>query len=422
MRIGDRVIHEGEVISLDGSTGKFYLGTLRVVESAVKRKLMGETVDAEGEETYGRLMTLLRWANAEKALNIRTNADNAEDTMLAVRLGAEGIGLLRTEHAVLAIEEERLALSALLLAIVVNEKSEIDRALNILFPYLKQDAARVFEALYRSGPHMVKPATIRLFDPVVNEFLPTTEAERVKIAEILGATPAQVLARTERMREINPMLGNRGVRLVIASPELAAMQARAVFEAAVELIEAGGKALPEIEIPLVVGTEEVQRVTTLIRQVAHRVMRERNVNFEYGVGVMVETPAGVRTANVYAPYINFISFGMNDLTQTVLAMSRDDSGKFLKLYQEEGIFAVDPFKTIDVQVVGSFVKEATERARSTNPDIYVGAAGDLGGDPVSVGFFHDAGLDGVSASPWLIPISILSAAQANLRNPRRHTS
>ena len=167
-----------------------------------------------------------------------------------------------------------------------------------------------------------------------------------------------------------------------------------------------------------VGTEEVERVSSVVREVAHRVMRERGAQFQFRVGVMVETPAAVRTANVYAPRIQFISFGMNDLTQTVLAMSRDDAGRFLRLYTEEGIFAADPFKTIDARVVGSFVTEATSRARSTNPDIWVGAAGDLGGDPLSVQFFHDAGLDGVSASPWLIPVATLAAAQANLKSPR----
>ncbi len=418
MRIGDRVISEGEEISVDGSTGKVYLGALPVVDSPVKRKLLGRDVGADGEELYRRLMTLLGWANAAKALEVRANADQPEDVALAVRLGAEGVGLLRTEHAVLPHVEQRWALSALLLALVTDKSGESAPALKRLFPYLRSLVFGIFEALDSSRPQKPRPCTIRLFDPVVNEFLPTTESERQGIAEILGITAEEVRQRTERVREINPMLGYRGVRLVVASPEIATMQARAAFEAAADMILAGGQALPEIEIPLVVETKEVERVAALIRRTAHEVMAERGVSFEFRVGVMVETPAAVRTANVYAPHIQFISFGMNDLTQTVLAISRDDAGKFLPLYQQQGIFAVDPFKTIDVDVVGSFVEEATARARSTNAEIYVGAAGDLGGDPVSVAFYHQAGLDGVSAAPWLIPVSILSAAQANLQNPR----
>jgi pyruvate,orthophosphate dikinase len=419
MRVGGRVIHEGEEISVDGSTGKVYLGILPVVDSPVKRKLLGHPVGPEGEDLYSRLMTLLGWAKAAKALEVRANADNPEDVALAVRLGAEGVGLLRTEHAVLAHVEQRLALSALLLALVGDRPGESEPALKRLFPYLRRLALGIFEVLDDPGHRGPRPCTIRLFDPVVNEFLPTTEAERRGIAEILGITAEEARQRTERVREINPMLGHRGVRLVVASPEIATMQARAAFEAAADRVLAGGRALPEIEIPLVVETREVERVAALVRRTAHEVMAERGVSFEFRVGVMVETPAAVRTANVYAPHIQFISFGMNDLTQTVLAISRDDAGKFLPLYQEQGIFSVDPFKTIDVAVVGSFVEEATARARSTNPGIYVGAAGDLGGDPVSVTFYHQAGLDGVSAAPWLIPVSILSAAQANLQNPRQ---
>ncbi|MFQ5840767.1 MAG: putative PEP-binding protein, partial [Candidatus Methylomirabilales bacterium] len=245
------------------------------------------------------------------------------------------------------------------------------------------------------------------------------EVETVRIAEFLGVSPAEVLTRTQRIREVNPMLGYRGVRLVVISPEIAAVQARGICEGAASILKEGGKVLPEIEIPLVIGREEVERVAKVVRQVAAQVMAEQGIEFEVKVGVMVETPAGVRTASDYAPLIEFVWFGMNDLTQTVLAMSRDDAGRFLPLYQEEGIFAMDPFKSLDVKVVGSFITEATERARTTNPGIYVGAAGDLGGDPVSVEFYHRAGLNGVSATPWLVPVAILASAQARLRYPRR---
>jgi pyruvate,orthophosphate dikinase len=418
MKVGAHEIRRGEVISIDGSTGMVYRGALPLITSPVKRVLEGQPVGAEDEEIYRRFARLLEWARHEKALEILANADTPNDVALAIRLGAEGVGLLRTEHAVLAKEEQRVALAALLMALVTNDRREIERALEVLFPFMRENVRDIFRAFNRVNPGAPAKVTVRFFDPVVNEFLPGSDADREKVAVVLGVSPAEVRHRAERMREINPMLGNRGVRLVVASPELAAMQARAAFEAAADVVAEGGAPIPELEIPLVIGTEEVQRVSSLVRQVARRVMRDRGVHFEFRVGVMVETPAGVRTANTYAPHIQFISFGMNDLTQTVLAISRDDAGKFMRLYTEEGIFTGDPFKTIDANVVGSFVKEATTRARSTNPDIWVGAAGDLGGDPLSVEFFHEAALDGVSASPWLIPISILAAAQANLKRPR----
>ena len=418
MKVDSHEIRRGEVISIDGSTGTVYRGALRLITSPVKLVLEGHAVGAEDEEVYRRFMRLLEWARPEKALEIRANADTPHEVALALRLGAEGVGLLRTEHAVLAVEAQRVALAALLMALMKNDRREIERALEVLFPYMRENVRDIFREFQRARPGVPAKVTVRFFDPVVNEFLPATEEERGKIAAVLGITAGDVRDRAERMRESNPMLGHRGVRLVIASPELAAMQARAAFEAAADVVAEGGVPIPELEIPLVIGTEEVQRVSSLVRQVAHRVMQQRGVQFEFRVGVMVETPAAVRTANLYAPHIEFISFGMNDLTQTVLAISRDDAGKFMRLYTEEGIFAADPFKSIDAEVVGSFVKEATMRARSTNPDIWVGAAGDLGGDPLSVEFFHDAGLDGVSASPWLIPIATLAAAQANLKNPR----
>jgi pyruvate,orthophosphate dikinase len=422
MKVGPHEVHRGEIISIDGSSGAVYLGALPLITSPVRRVLEGHPVGAEDEDLHERFMRLLQWACREKALEVRANADTAGDVALAIRLGAEGVGLLRTEHTVLAVEAQRVALASLLMALMANAQEEIDRALEALFPYLRETVRDIFREFQRARPGVPAPVTVRFFDPVVNEFLPTTEEERAKIAALLGVTAQEVRRRTDRMREINPMLGHRGVRLVVASPELAAMQARAAFEAAADVIAEGGTPVPELEIPLVIGTEEVERVSFIVRQVAHCVMRQRDVQFKFRVGVMVETPAAVRTANAYAPQIQFISFGMNDLTQTVLALSRDDAGRILRLYTEEGIFAVDPFKSIDTEVVGSFVKEATSRARSTNPNIWVGAAGDLGGDPMSVEFFHDAGLDGVSASPWLIPITILAAAQSNLKNPRSQDS
>lgn len=418
MKAGAHEIRRGDLISIDGSTGTVYRGALPLIASPVKRVLEGHPAGAEDEEVYRRFTCLLEWARGAKALEVLANADTAQDLALAIRLGAEGVGLLRTEHAVLGVEAERVALAALLMALLTNDRGEIERALEVLAPAMRENVRDMFREFERANPGAPARITVRFFDPVVNEFLPATDEERAKIAAVLGVTPGEVRERADRMREINPMLGHRGVRLVVASPELAAMQARAVFEAAADVVAEGSVPVPELEIPLVIGTEEVQRVCSIVRQVAHRVMRERGIQFAFRVGVMVETPAGVRTANAYAPHIEFISFGMNDLTQTVLAMSRDDAGRFLRLYTEEGILTGDPFKTIDMRVVGSFVKEATERARSTNPDIWVGAAGDLGGDPLSVEFFHDAGLNGVSASPWLIPVALLAAAQANLKRPR----
>ncbi|MFQ5883124.1 MAG: pyruvate, phosphate dikinase [Candidatus Methylomirabilales bacterium] len=415
MRVGQQIVRRGEPVAIDGSTGKVYLGSLSVIDSPVKRKVLGLPVDPGGEKTYCSLMALLGWAAAVKAMEVRANADTAGEAETAMKLGAEGIGLFRSEHAVLESTDRRVAFAAMLLAV---SKGEREQALSSLLPQLREDARALVRALVNRDPLRTQPVTIRLFDPVVNEFLPQTEVETVRIAEFLGVSPAEVQARTQRIREVNPMLGYRGVRLVVISPEIAAIQARAIFEGVTSVMQEGGKVLPEIEIPLVIGREEVERVTRVVRQVAAEVMEEQGFQFDFRVGVMVETPAGVRTASEYAPLIEFVWFGMNDLTQTVLAMSRDDAGRFLPLYQAEGIFTIDPFKSLDVKVVGSFITEATERARTTNSSIYVGAAGDLGGDPVSVEFFHRAGLNGVSATPWLVPVAILAAAQAQIRHPR----
>ncbi|MFQ5840577.1 MAG: pyruvate, phosphate dikinase, partial [Candidatus Methylomirabilales bacterium] len=416
LRIGQRIVREGESLAIDGSTGKVYLGPLRVIDSPVKRKILGHPIDDDSERTYGSFMTFLGWGAVVKAMQVRANADTAVEAEIAMKLGAEGIGLYRTEHAVLESVESRVTFAAMLLAVSQEER---ERALLSLLPYLREDARRLFRGLVNRNPLRTHPVTIRLFDPVLNEFLPQTEVETARIGEFLGLSPAEVQARTERIREVNPMLGYRGVRLVVICPQIATIQARAVFEAAADIMREGGSVLPEIEIPLVIGREEVERVARVIRQVATQVMDEQQFRFDFSVGVMVETPAGVRTASDYAPLIEFVWFGMNDLTQTVLAMSRDDAGRFLPLYQAEGIFTIDPFKSLDVKVVGSFITEATERARATNPGIYVGAAGDLGGDPLSVEFYHRAGLNGVSATPWLVPVAILASAQAQIRHPRR---
>jgi pyruvate,orthophosphate dikinase len=288
----------------------------------------------------------------------------------------------------------------------------VRRALEALEPLMEADSLRLFRAL--GG----RPATVRLFDPVPNEFLPRDPDDVERLAAFLGIRPAELARRVERRFEINPMLGNRGVRLVMVAPEIARAQARAILRGAARAARQGVPVRPEIEIPLVIHETEVRVVAAAVRQVAAEVSRESGLDLPCRVGVMVETPAAVRAADAYARDIDFIWFGMNDLTQTVLALSRDDTGRLVPVYESAGIFAADPFKSLD-RVVATFVSECVLRARAANPDIRVGAAGDLGGDPYSVEAFHRIGLDMVSASTWLIPVTLLASAQANLRYPRR---
>ncbi len=406
---GERPVAEGEIISVNGTTGTVYLGALPVVNSPIKQKVAGQPVDAEGEDLYRRFNRLLEWASAAKAMQIRANAETPKDLAVALKLGAEGIGLARTEHAVIEPAERRIAFSALILALSHEETA---KALAVLEPPMEEEIYQIFRLLQG------KPATIRLYDPVPNEFLPRSVEETGRIAEFLGVSPDEIRSRSAARAETNPMLGHRGVRLFVVEPAIAEMQVRATLRAAARAMREGIAVRPEIQIPLVINRTEIGLVADTIRRAATATFAEVGVEIPYDVGVMVETPAAVRTADEFASDIQFFSLGVNDLSQTVLAVSRDDTARFIGQYESLGILGGDPFRSID-RIVGSFIAESVERAKKVNPGIFIFSAGDVGGDPPSVNLFHDIGLDGVSAGPWLVPLGILSAAQANIRRPRR---
>ncbi|MGH2461642.1 MAG: putative PEP-binding protein, partial [Chloroflexota bacterium] len=405
---GDRTVAEGEIISVNGTTGRVYLGALPVVNSPIKQKVAGQSIDAEGEDLHDRFLRLLGWASAAKAMQIRANAETPKDLAVALKLGAEGIGLARTEHAVLEPAERRIAFSALILALSAEETA---KALAVLEPPMEEEVYQIFRLLQG------KPATIRLYDPVPNEFLPRSVDETGRVADFLGVSPDEIRSRSASRAETNPMLGHRGVRLFVIDPAIAEMQVRATLRAAARAKREGIAVRPEIQIPLVINRTEIGLVADTIRRAAAVTLGELGVEIPYEIGVMVETPAAVRTADEFAQDIQFFSLGVNDLSQTVLAVSRDDTARFIGQYESLGILSGDPFRSID-RIVATFIAESVERAKRVNPSIFIFSAGDVGGDPPSVNLFHDIGLDGVSAGPWLVPLGILSAAQANIRRPR----
>jgi pyruvate,orthophosphate dikinase len=408
LHIGEAAIAPGEVISIDGTTGEVFLGALPVVSSPIKAKLAGEEVDAEGEEMYERFQRLLGWAREHKAVEIRCNTETEEDLEAALALGAEGVGLARTEHYMLSPEERRTAFTALILA---QAEEERQKALTSIYPVMERAAGDILRLL--AG----KPATIRLFDPVPNEFLPRSEVEMARVAGFMELSFEEAKHRSEVREETNPMLGFRGVRLYVLAPEIARSQTKAILTAAARCIEEDVQVQPEIQIPMVINRAETMRVVEVIHDAAREVEEHEGVEIPYKVGAMIETPAAVRTADAFSRDLQFFSYGVNDLTQTVFAISRDDTGHFMGAYEEFGIVAADPFRSLD-PIVETFMEEALERSRRSNPDIFVFASGDLGGDPHSVRVFHEMGLDGVSASPWLVPVATLAAAQANLVRPR----
>jgi len=411
LRIGEETITPGEVISISGTTGEVFMGSMPVAPSPIKARMAGEEVDEDGERLYQKFRQLLDWAREHKGLQIRCNTETEEDLKVALSFGAEGVGLARTEHNMLIPEERRTAFTALLLA---QTSEDYQKALDSLRPVMEDGAETIFRLL--EG----KPATIRLFDPVPNEFLPRSDIETARVAGFMELAFEEVRHRSVAREETNPMLGHRGVRLFVVAPEIVESQAGAILTAAARCLKEGVSVRPEIQIPMVINRTEILKVAETIHDAARKTMEAEGIEIPYSVGVMVETPAAVRTADAFAGDLDFFSYGVNDLTQTVLAISRDDTGHFMPAYEEHGIVAADPFSSLD-PIVATFVEEAFEKAKRANPDIFVFASGDLGGDPHSVATFHNMGLDGISAGPWLVPIAILAAAQANLKYPREET-
>ena len=395
---------EGDFLSINGTLGNIYPGEIPTAASEIIQVLIEKTLDPKSAKTYQMFQKLMDWCGKVTKLQVRTNADTPEQTANALAFGATGIGLTRTEH--MFFEGNRIdAMREMILASTLEERKA---ALAKLLPYQKADFVGIFQALKGL------PATIRFLDPPLHEFLPHEDAAQQDLATKMGVPVERIKQRVKELHEFNPMLGFRGCRLGIVYPEISEMQARAVFEAAAEVQKSGIKVKPEVMIPLVGFKKELDLQVEVVHRVAKEVMTEQKVKLSYMVGTMIEIPRGALTADEIAQTAEFFSFGTNDLTQTCLGMSRDDSGSFLPPYTEAEIIKKNPFATIDQTGVGQLMKIAAERGNATRPGMKMGICGEHGGDPDSVKFCHKLGLTYVSCSPYRVPVARLAAAQAAL--------
>jgi pyruvate,orthophosphate dikinase len=402
---GERSFGEGEWISIDGTAGEVIEGQLDTRPSEVVEVLVEKSRDAKGARVYQEFAKLLSWADAARRLGVRANADQPDQATTAVAFGAQGIGLCRTEH--MFFGEGKIG--PMREMIVAENEEDRRKALAKLLPLQREDFRGLFIAM--AG----RPVTIRTLDPPLHEFLPHDEAGMQELATATGRTLEAVSHRIHELAESNPMLGHRGCRLGISYPEITEMQARAIFEAAVDASEAGVKAEPEVMIPLVGTKKELDNQAAIVRRVADEVFAARGKKVRYLVGTMIEIPRGALTSAEIAQTAEFFSFGTNDLTQTCFGLSRDDTGPVLKTYIEKDILPVDPFVSIDRDGVGALMKIGAAGGRATRPGLKLGICGEHGGDPASVAFCHELGLDYVSCSPYRLPIARLAAAQAALR-------
>ena len=391
--LGGKTYYEGDYISLDGSTGKIYDGDIQTQEASISGN-------------FGRIMS---WADSFRKLRVRTNADTPADAANAVRLGAEGIGLCRTEH--MFFEPERIPkIRKMILSKTVEER---EKALEELIPFQKGD----FKALYKVMEG--KPVTIRFLDPPLHEFVPTDEKDIEALAKDMNLSVEEVKSTCSELHEFNPMMGHRGCRLSVTYPEIARMQTRAVIEAAIEVSkEKGFEIVPEIMVPLVGDKKELKFVKDVIVETAEKVKAEKNSNLVYHIGTMIEIPRAALLANEIAEEAEFFSFGTNDLTQMTFGFSRDDAGKFLVDYYKSKIYESDPFAKLDQNGVGQLIEMAVTKGRSQRPNLKIGICGEHGGDPSSVAFCHKVGMDYVSCSPFRVPIARLAAAQAAIADKR----
>ena len=402
--VDGQTFREGDWMSIDGTAGKVYAGKVKTAPSEIVAGLIHGDEAAKKTEKFKIFQQLMKWCDEASRMDVRTNADTPEQTENAIAFGAVGIGLCRTEH--MFFEGDRIdAMREMILAESLDERKA---ALAKLLPYQREDFAGIFRALKGY------PATIRFLDPPLHEFLPHTPEQQADLAKKLGMPVERIHSRVEQLHEFNPMLGFRGCRLGIGYPEISAMQARAVFEAAAIVQREGTKVQPEIMIPLVAFKRELDLQIEVVHQAARDVEREQKVKLKYLVGTMIEIPRGALTADEIAQSAEFFSFGTNDLTQTGLGMSRDDSGSFLPAYTELEIMKKNPFATIDQTGVGQLVDIAVTKGRKTRPDIKLGICGEHGGDPSSIQFFEKVGLNYVSCSPYRVPVARLAAAQAAL--------
>ena len=392
IRAGELTIKEGDFLSIDGSTGKVYLGEVK--QSPV--------------EVTGNFEKLMNWVDETKQMMVRTNADNPRDAKAAVDFGAEGIGLCRTEH--MFFEEDRIpAVREMILSKNVEQR---EKALAKILPMQRQDFLEIFEVM--EG----KPVNIRLLDPPLHEFLPQDDETIAELAESMGIEESEIRKRIVDLEEFNPMLGHRGCRLAITYPEICVMQSRAIIEGAIEAINKGIEVHPEIMVPLVGEVNELKLIRGMIEETAEKVMEEKGVKVDYTVGTMIEIPRACLTADEIAEVADFFSFGTNDLTQMGFGYSRDDAGKFLGEYVDKEILEKDPFQVLDQKGIGKLVQMGAKLGRSVKPELKLGICGEHGGEPSSVEFCYNTGLNYVSCSPYRVPIARLAAAQASIKNPR----
>ncbi len=395
---------EGEYMSIDGTSGTVYGGEIKTAPSEIIAGIVNNDKAAKKTEKFKNFIQLMEWCSQATRMAVRTNADTPEQTRIAMAFGATGIGLTRTEH--MFFEGDRIdAMREMILATDVAARKA---ALAKLLPYQREDFTGIFKTLKGF------PATIRLLDPPLHEFLPHSKEQQMDLARKIGVSVEVIIQRVAELHEFNPMLGHRGCRLGIAYPEITEMQARAVFEAAANVAKKKIAVKPEVMIPLVGFQKEFDLQAAIVHRVAKEVMAEKKVTFEYQVGTMIEVPRGALTADQIAKGAEFFSFGTNDLTQTALGISRDDMGAFLMPYIESDVFAKNPFATLDTTGVGQLMETAVAKGRSTRPNIKLGICGEHGGDPDSVVFCHKLGLNYVSCSPYRVPVARLAAAQAAL--------
>ncbi|MSU36119.1 MAG: pyruvate, phosphate dikinase [Pedosphaera sp.] len=407
--IDGQVFHEGDFLSIDGTSGLVYGGQIKTAPSEIIAGLIHGDKAAQATEKFKNFAQLMSWCAKATRLQVRTNADNPEQTANALAFGATGIGLTRTEH--MFFEGDRI--DAMREMILADSLAARETALAKLLPYQREDFFGIFKELKGY------PATIRFLDPPLHEFLPNAKEQQMDLARKLNIPVERIMTRVNELHEFNPMLGFRGCRLGIKYPEITAMQARAVFEAAADANKKGFKAKPEIMIPLVGFKKELDLQVAVVHEVAATVQKERKTKISYTVGTMIEVPRGALTADEIAQTAEFFSFGTNDLTQTCLGMSRDDSGSFLPGYAESEIVKKNPFATIDQTGVGQLMQIAIEKGSKTRPGIKLGICGEHGGEPESVKFCHRLGLTYVSCSPFRVPVARLAAAQAAIEDKRK---
>lgn len=402
LHAGDVVVKKGDIITIDGSHGKIFLGEIELQEPSIG----------------GDFATVMSWADEIRTLGVRANADTPHDAETALEFGAKGIGLCRTEHMFFGEDRIRAVQDMILAETVEARRAALDK----LLPFQKDDFKGILKAMEGY------PVIIRLLDPPLHEFLPSYEELLVEIATMKAKggnaqeikEKEELLTRIDRLRELNPMLGHRGCRIGITYPEITEMQARAIFEAACDLTKKGHKVIPEVMIPLAGHVNEIEIAREVIDRVAKEVIEKHGVTLDYMIGTMIELPRAALTADEIAEKTDFFSFGTNDLTQTTFGFSRDDAeGKFLPYYLDEKILPSNPFETIDIKGVGELVRIGVEKGKSANANLEIGICGEHGGDPASVVFCHDVGMDYVSCSPYRVPIARLAAAQAELKNPRK---